>query len=421
MKLRYSIGLISLNLLLLSFGILISCGGNGDEQKTDLEKENLKGDVVLTVDDYGGWDLNMISYDSIGNEQIVFSGSKQQNFYTINKYKYLDDKLISITSNGTMYQFNESIELFEYDDLSRLIKRNSQVFRYDDKNRISYDSTWYGKIHYIVKKHYYKDSGQLDSTLIIVFLPHNLGEKSYTVEKDNNSYSYSLNNNGVKNVYKQVFYKNNEFGDLDSREEIGEDGRKIETYKYSYDKNNNWTKKETFEGNKLISTINRKVFYKGDDISFYLNKMEDIINYINKNTSQDQPSSYNSSSEYNSNTYSNQNSSVQNNESERIKCRTCNGTGKCRECGKTFSKEYYKGNGSYEKRNETKPGYVMCNDCWGRGHKQIKRSAGGWEPGGDCYVSDCQDGWKFCRECNSYGKGNNIGQCKECKGTSYRK
>jgi RecJ-like exonuclease len=61
----------------------------------------------------------------------------------------------------------------------------------------------------------------------------------------------------------------------------------------------------------------------------------------------------------------------------------------------------------------------MCNDCYGRGHKQSKRIEGGWEPGDDCYVSRCENGWVFCNECNSYGNGEFLGQCKECKGSGY--
>lgn len=113
-------------------------------------------------------------------------------------------------------------------------------------------------------------------------------------------------------------------------------------------------------------------------------------------------------------------SSSLNTQTTKSVCKYCKGTGKCRECGKTFRKEFYKGNGSYENRNESRPGFVMCNDCRGRGHKQVKRSEGGWEPGGDCYVSSCVDGWTPCRECNSYGNGSNPGKCKDCKGTGYR-
>jgi hypothetical protein len=126
--------------------------------------------------------------------------------------------------------------------------------------------------------------------------------------------------------------------------------------------------------------------------------------------------SYDNNSESYDETYTQDESYQQ----ERRECSRCNGSGKCKECGKTFRKSYYKGNGSYDNRNEYRPGLVMCSDCWGRGHKQVKRTEGGWEPGGDCYVSDCQDGWKSCRECNNYGNGKTPGQCKECNGTGYR-
>ena len=62
----------------------------------------------------------------------------------------------------------------------------------------------------------------------------------------------------------------------------------------------------------------------------------------------------------------------------------------------------------------------MCNDCSGRGHKQVKRERGGWEPGLDCHVTGCMDGWQFCHSCNNSGRGTNIGECRKCRGTGYR-
>jgi hypothetical protein len=98
-------------------------------------------------------------------------------------------------------------------------------------------------------------------------------------------------------------------------------------------------------------------------------------------------------------------------------CYSCNGSGKCSVCSKSFKKPYYTGNGGYQWRNESRPGLVLCNDCSGRGHQQQKSSRGGWEPSGKCYVRICQDGWVPCKECNPSGNGRNIGNCKNCNGT----
>jgi hypothetical protein len=123
--------------------------------------------------------------------------------------------------------------------------------------------------------------------------------------------------------------------------------------------------------------------------------------------------------ETSSKTYENSNSSYSQNSQQEI-CYRCKGTGKCGKCSVIFRKSYYKGNGSYENRNESLLGYVMCSDCYGRGHKQSKRIEGGWEPGEDCYVRGCENGWVFCDECNSSGNGKLLGKCKECKGTGFR-
>jgi hypothetical protein len=171
----------------------------------------------------------------------------------------------------------------------------------------------------------------------------------------------------------------------------------------------------------LKITTNRTIVYKGGETSIYLNEIDKIIN----SRSGGGNNSNNSTGSIGSNRVPSPGNSSQsggsidqgNNSSQNKKCTQCNGTGQCRECSKTFRRNYYKGNGSYDDRNETKPGYVMCNDCWGRGHKQVKRNEGGWEPGGDCHVSGCMDGWIFCRSCNYSGNGRNIGKCERCKGS----
>jgi hypothetical protein len=96
-------------------------------------------------------------------------------------------------------------------------------------------------------------------------------------------------------------------------------------------------------------------------------------------------------------------------------CIECNGTGKCRICSKTFQKPYFK-NGYYAKRSETKVGYTLCNLCLGKGF-QDRNIGSGYEIIGDCSNQKCQDGWVFCYKCNSSGQRNDIGQCRECRGT----
>ena len=129
----------------------------------------------------------------------------------------------------------------------------------------------------------------------------------------------------------------------------------------------------------------------------------------------------NSQTETEDNSSSNTYQEPERQQPEKVNCYSCRGSGNCGKCSKTCSKPYYQGNGSYKWRNETKPGYTMCQDCFGRGHKQSHVVGGsGWEPNGDCYVSGCEDGWVNCRECNGSGNGTLLGKCRDCKGTGYR-
>jgi hypothetical protein len=131
------------------------------------------------------------------------------------------------------------------------------------------------------------------------------------------------------------------------------------------------------------------------------------------------------SSDYNSQTESNDNSSSntyqeserqqqqpqRQQQPEKIKCNSCNGSGKCPKCGKSQQDGYYSG-GRYIRINEIRMGMVICTHCHGYGiFMEETGSECGWCKG---------QGWEFCRVCNYYGRGNNIGQCQSCKGSGYR-
>jgi hypothetical protein len=289
---------------------------------------------------------------------------------------------------------------------------------YDNDNKKIKDSTYYFYSKETeVMSYYYKSDGSRDST---TQHKYESGMVYYTVtkfinSKDFNHFWYVIGQKGDKKLIGKGNYLFNENGD-DGKSELQDvinDTVYITTYDYVYDKHNNWIKSEQFINNKLNEVVNRKIFYKGDDVSTYILKMNQIINSSReKGTigSNRVPSPGNSSQ-------SRESIDQGNNSSQNKKCTQCNGSGQCRECSKTFRRNYYKGNGSYDDRNETKPGYIMCSDCRGRGHKQVKRNEGGWEPGGDCHVSGCIDGWIFCRSCNHSGNGRNIGKCERCKGS----
>jgi len=108
-------------------------------------------------------------------------------------------------------------------------------------------------------------------------------------------------------------------------------------------------------------------------------------------------------------------------------CSDCKGTGKCQECTEKIQKPYLDDRCATNKRSSVNFGYVLCSGCYGYGYKRESGSKCdcpngiGSCPGEKCPNSSCHDGWVYCRECNSGGNGDHLGECKECKGTGKEK
>ncbi len=403
--------------------ILVGCNSENNSLENDLKKENLKGDVkyvqymreplcidpdiefddngfvikkVTSVPRYDIYEESECFYEEgrivkgiyVGGEPIA----KYLKFYTVT-YKYGDNgKLSEILHEGDNgYKF---VTNFKYkNDLLEETVENSPVSV--DKTTFHYTNNQIDSIICLRKdiednlisrkSQYFNSKGQEFKTI----LPYNEG----TILRD-----FNESNLIIKEVYNL------------------QDGVSEIKYTYEFDDNRNWIKK--YSNGKLEKE--RKIYYKGDDYTDIKNKIEkDKSNFLGN----DKKSSIN-----NSQTESNDNSSSNSyqeperqQQPEKVKCYSCRGSGDCGKCSKTFSKPYYQGNGSYKWRNETKHGYTMCQDCFGRGHKQSHVVGGsGWEPNGDCYVGGCEDGWVNCRECNGSGNGTLLGKCSDCKGTGYR-
>ena len=112
---------------------------------------------------------------------------------------------------------------------------------------------------------------------------------------------------------------------------------------------------------------------------------------------------------------------------EASDCSDCKGTGKCQECTEKIQKPYLDDRCATNKRSSVNFGYVLCSGCYGYGYKRESGSKCdcpngiGSCPGEKCPNSSCHDGWVYCRECNSGGNGDHLGECKECKGTGKEK
>lgn len=417
--------------------LIQSCSHTNSEIETDFFKRSLNGDVVLV---YEKWDIEELIgihievYNDNGMLTKNFHG-KTMGWYDYKETTYDNDKKLSVTQYINFSAFGGDLAIYDekysYDQNGRLESINSSLFassgietyEYDDEGRLSIETD--KKENSNSKKEYFYSGNKLDS-IIEKYVIYDDGDEyvSFIDRINGNNLTaevYNVSGDGNRILTWRRHYKKNENGDIIEKVENNYDVEgnltdNITTkYEYDYDEKKNYIQKREIENGQLKDTESRTIVYKGGETSFYIEEMEKILGSFNgsgKNS--------NNSIQNDKKTESSGQSSSSNSQSVKIKCSSCDSSGKCRECGKTFRRNYYKGNGSYENRNETKPGYVMCSDCFGRGHKQVRRTAGGWEPGDDCYVSGCEDGWRFCSNCNNSGNGRNIGQCQKCKGTGFR-
>lgn len=362
---------------------LYSCGDVKEiTEKTDLEKMNLKGDVI-GLDDGN----HFIIFNTIGNVEKRIYYSEDVVGETSN-YIYFENKLEKIIMKGQSND-HDRITFCTYDSNNRLSKQSTENDRIVENNFFFYDNNGIPTKDSLVSF----DKANPDKAAVNIINHYYIDGILVGQEGDFIGYK-------TKTTYKDG---------LESKVFIGD---KTYTYNYTYDLRNNWIQKKCIEDGEIYS--NRKVFYKGDDISKY----EKMYNDFQATKSSNSSSSIDKNVGVSNNSISDNSSNSSNNtQTPQQKCYSCNGTGKCGKCSKTFSKPFYKGNGNYEWRNESRLGLLMCNDCHGRGHEQLKRSAGGWEPGKDCYVRQCNDGWVACRDCNYDGNGKSLGQCQKCKGS----
>jgi hypothetical protein len=415
--------------------LIQSCSSYESRIEADNFKENLKGEVVLVYT--RGKDGNVAIQLYNDNHLLTksFMGNKDK-YFRIEETTYQEGKITSVTlklsMGGELVKDKSSYSYDSKGNVASIINNNSnETFTYNEDDKLIKNTQIINRVGNSTKEYFYSNNG-LDSTIytgnvenygsfttIIKIIDENhLISKRHNIDDNGNKVLSEIkestkNNNGeiIEEVLSEFDPKGNK--------------TKITTikYEYSYDEKGNWTQKRIIESGVLKETEYRTIVYKGGDTKIYLDEMESIIRNVgrvnnSKNSTQNDGETESNVPAPSRNNYETQSS--QNTPSQQQNCRECKGTGGCRECSKTFRKQYYKGNGSYESRNESRPGLVMCDDCFGRGHKQVKRIRGGWEPGEDCYVRGCEDGWLPCRECNNYGNGKNIGKCRECKGMGYR-
>ena len=423
MKIKYLI--IFLGIILLS---IFSCSDSKLGQETDLEKENLKGDVIFVSEDDG---KSFTLYNEYGMKTRGFYGELDIYYDDENHYFDKNIKNKTIRKMGSKIRLSQNFETktdYNYDSRGNLITSKSpdvsEEFQYDfDGNLIK--KTFIGYSVNIVNNFFYS-SNKLDSSINIKKFQNDLtthinyfnneGNRIRSqVRSDNRrDYKYNENNDVSEEIYTD--YSSNKNNPTITKT----------TYEYNYDKNGNWIQQRILNSEGETEISNRTIIYKGEDISSFIKKSDEIISSVkNKTTNENNTES----SDNNSQTESNDNSSSNTYQEperqpqpEKVKCYSCRGSGDCGECGKTFRVHTWEGNG-WKDRNETRLGYVMCSDCSGAG-VFYKRSdypnVGKWEIEKKCYVGNCNSGWKPCNKCNGYGNGTLLGKCRDCKGSGFR-
>lgn len=409
------------NIILSLFIIFhfLSCNGNSQtisNTETDLQKENLKGKVILVVDG-----VNLRFYNKNGN--LVKESNSESESSSYKTYQYQDLIIKSINSK-TVFKDFERTDLFNYDSNGKLISRKSsykldpksityEYFMYNDKNLLTtrklentsknYNNNQYEKDIYLTK-YYYNGDGKIDSTIDgklsksnITFFDTYTKDIFNTESQVISSESYEVKN-GLTKLIQVSKFRYNEKGDYSEKIENDIVNNTINryTYSYQYDSYGNWIILSIYNNDKLDFEQNRRLFYEAQDISLYENKYKNIVASIDVSNQYFEESlnapKQNKSSSSQNNTFSNQNNSnisTQNKkkEVEWITCPDCAGRGfrLCMDC--------------------TGRGSMKCDYCYGRGwknygnEKQTCNTCGG-------------TGEKTCKRCN--GKGN-LGSCI-CRG-----
>ena len=120
-----------------------------------------------------------------------------------------------------------------------------------EKGNVLYDDytsfTIYDEKGNIIEENYYDSDGNLSSKDTYEY-----DEKGNNIEKNNYDSDGSLNS--------KTTYKYDEKGNMIEYNTDGRFGEKY-TYKYEYDKNNNWIQQVTYEDNKPIQITERIIEY----------------------------------------------------------------------------------------------------------------------------------------------------------------
>jgi hypothetical protein len=348
--------LLTHQILLIVFTVLMfSCQSNTKNspahtkkysEYTDLEKMNLKGEVI-GVADYSTSDCkncyDFTFYNENGNVEKEFD-NRDNAFLILRHYIYLNN-ILRNQINYYLFENNTSstnMSYFQYDSslcLQSEMNHSNLYNKIFEFTKYEYDKNGFPKEKISdSKERYYWNAGILDSQILIY---------------DNKILSKKYFSEGrlVKDVR------------IDSKGNIDKASSFIYTYKLDSTGNDIKLVSTSFEGAKDSSE--RTIIYKGGDLSIYYNtyiELEAKINKINAEKSTEH-------SNVNSNNYV----APQPVEKEKIICNRCGGTGQkiCERCFGKGETRCYRCNGTGVANDGRRciyctGGYERCTGCQGR-------------------------------------------------------
>jgi flagellar hook protein FlgE len=268
---------------LLTFLIILSSCSNISKE-SDLSEENLKGDVVSTVDQYFEYDdqnnrldergYKLTSYNVNGNVESIknLDTPSPMSWYRSEDHHYDESgNKTYIVRKQQEYYINlmDSVAM-QYDNLGRIVVREEfdrdrkligkNVYEYESRNSLPtierlFDSD--NKLKYNKKKTYNKNGDQIIEEVYLndriltrndiqyEYYPNGLMSKMF-LGSTYLTYEYDANGNLIEEATNRL------------RSEI----RSVNIYEYNYDKNGNWVNKISIKDEIVMYKVIRELKYR---------------------------------------------------------------------------------------------------------------------------------------------------------------
>ena len=381
------------NIYFLSLILLIAACSS--ESNPNHGKCRIETSYEIT-DKFGG-DYEELSiqniYDENGNEvEMNFFNNDALIWKQIFKYdengNKVEENSISPSFNGLTYT-----KIYKYDENGNEVEENfynadgnseskTKIYKYDENGNE-------------VECNYYSDGGY-DGKIV------------YKYDENGNKVA-SNNYNADGSLEGKSIHKYDENGNEVEENFYNADGSLEGKNVYKYDENGNRVESNNYNADGSLESkyIHKHEYCNCDEVDG--KKIQTSFSNQGNNTSGNNSSS--SSSSGSSSNYTS-NASEKQKEPEKTKCYKCEGTGKCRECGKP-QRMQFRGKHGFEVRNEVRLGSVVCKECYGDGDQAFGTSDNYGVVDEPCYVGSCYNGWVQCEECSK----SNPGMCQKCEGT----